>query len=169
MAECDIGIIVPLIEEFRVLSSVFPITSTESYDGISYYTLNVGDLGIQLRATVLGDMGKTLASQLTEKFINYVSPKVIILLGIAGAIDKNMKLGDVVVASEINEFQANSKAVPRGKSFILSYSGNHWKTDFAFVQCATNLEFSDPSLYQEWREQTHSFRNGLGMARNQQL
>jgi serine/threonine protein kinase/nucleoside phosphorylase len=169
MREYDLGFIVPLNEEFRVLSELCPVIDSEVHDAIHYYTLELPDSNYRAVAVVLGDMGKNLASHVTERVLNYVKLKVIVLLGIAGALDRDLKLGDVVVANEINEFQAASKAVQEGKTFAFQYSGNHWKTSFALTECARSFEFSDKSLYGAWRDQVKDFRNSLRLRQEQLL
>lgn len=154
-------------EEFRTLNQVCPVTSIGQYDAIQYYSLNMPGSNIRVATVVLGEMGINIASQVTEKVIARLAPKVIVLIGIAGALDQDVKLGDVVVASEINEFLATSKAVQQGKSFIFEFSGNHWKTDFALAQIVGNLEFSAPNLYRTWRDMAKDFRSSLGLKPSQ--
>lgn len=163
MKEYDLGFIVPLNEEFNMLSELCPVIDTEIHDAIHYHTLNLPDSDYRAVAVVLGDMGPILASQVTEKVLNYLELKAVVLLGIAGALDKNLKLGDVVVSNEINEFQAASKAVQKGESFVFQYSGNHWKTDFALWEYAGNFKFSAKSLYDAWRDGVRNFRRSLGL------
>jgi nucleoside phosphorylase len=105
----NLAIIVPLIEEFRVLRELVPshIHHPEVEDAIYYYPLDLGEPDYQAVVMVLGDMGTTPAGQITEKILNTIQPKLVALVGIAGALDRDVALGDVVVASEINEFLAS--------------------------------------------------------------
>ena len=167
MREYDIGLIVPLNEEFRSLGEIFLAIDSEEHDAIHYHTLELTDSDCRVVAVVLGGMGKTLASTVTEKVLNRIRLRAIVLLGIAGALDKDLKLGDIVVADEINEFQAASKAVQEGDSFAFQYSGSHWKTSFALAQCAGSLEFSARSLFDAWQGQVKDYRNRLGLGSEQ--
>ena len=159
----DLGIIVPLKEEFKVLEELCPVTRSQTHDAIHYHTLKIPGSNYRIVAVVIGDMGPTPASQVTEKMLSHIDLKAVVLLGIAGALDKNLKLGDVVVANEINEFHAASKAVPRGKSFVFKYSGNHWASAFAVTNFLSNFEFTAKGLYQAWRKKVSTYRDSLRM------
>jgi len=163
MREYDLGIIVPLREEFRVLEQLFPVIASEIHEAVHYYDLQPSDSECRVVAVVLGGMGNSRASHVTERMLTRVKLKAIVLLGLAGALDKDLRLGDVVVADEINEFQAAAKVVPKGNSFVFQYSGDHWKADFALKECAGHFEFSARNLYDAWRSQVSGFRNSLGL------
>jgi len=164
MRECDVGLIVPLREEFKVLQGIFPVIDSEKHDAMHYHTLEVPDSRCRVIAVVLGDMGRTLASHVTAEMLAHFKPKVIVLLGLAGALDKDIKLGDVVVADEINEYQAASKAVGKDR---LQYSGQRWQIGFALKQCVGNFEISNRDLCDAWRDQVRDFRAGLGLGAEQ--
>jgi nucleoside phosphorylase len=159
----NLAIIVPLIEEFRVLRELVPshIHNPEVDDAIYYYPLDLDDPDSQAVVVVLGEMGTTPSGQITEKILNTIQPQLVALVGIAGALDRDVALGDVVVASEINEFLASSKAVPRGEDFIFEYSGRHWDVSFNIRQCVTNFEFADHRAWQSWHQTVSTYRTGL--------
>jgi nucleoside phosphorylase len=164
----NLAIIVPLIEEFRVLRELVPshIHHPEVEDAIYYYPLDLGEPDYQAVVMVLGDMGTTPAGQITEKILNTIQPKLVALVGIAGALDRDVALGDVVVASEINEFLASSKAVPRGEDFIFEYSGRHWDVSFNIRQCVTNFEFADNRAWQSWQQTVSTYRTAINLPTN---
>ena len=163
MQRYNLAIIVPLIEEFRVLRELVPshIHNPEVDDAIYYYPLDLDDPDSQAVVVVLGEMGTTPSGQITEKILNTIQPQLVALVGIAGALDRDVALGDVVVASEINEFLASSKAVPRGEDFIFEYSGRHWDVSFNIRQSVTNFEFADHRAWQSWHQTVSTYRTGL--------
>ena len=81
MKDYDLGIIVPLSEEFRILCECFPVVHSEVHDAIHYHTLQMPIPNCQVVAVVLGGMGKTRATHVTEKVLNHVRLKAIVLLG----------------------------------------------------------------------------------------
>jgi nucleoside phosphorylase len=89
----------------------------------------------------------------TEKLLRDLNLQTVCLLGMAGSLEQDVKLGDVVVAEEINQFQAASKAVPDGERFKFTYSGNHWPLAHRLRQCVTNFRYAGRALYQEWQTQ----------------
>ena len=157
-------LIVPLAEEFRVLCEVSAIKCSEVQGAIPHYTLNLPGSNYQTIAVVLGEMGKTPAGQITEKVFGSLEPKLAVMLGICGALNEDLRLGDTIVASEVNEFLASSKAIQKDRSFAFKYSGNHWKTDFAILKCIQNYEFTDKNLYDAWRNHVKKFRESLGLS-----
>lgn len=154
MSLINIILIFPLVEEFKIFSDICEIIDTQVCDAIHYHTLKIPETEIFVKAVILPEMGPTVSSQVTEKVINYLEPNVIILLGIAGSLDAEIKLGDIVIANEINEFQAKSKAVNKDNSFEYQYSGNHWKTSHRFTQFLDNFQFSASARtsYKNWQE-----------------
>lgn len=167
MKKCDLVLIIPLAEEFRVLCEISTIKCSKVKDAIHFHALSLPGSNYQTVAVVLGEMGKTHASQITEKVLGYLEPKLAILLGICGALNEDLRLGDTIVASEVNEFLASSKAIQKDKSFAFQYSGNHWKTDFAIAKYIQNYEFTDKDLYDAWRIHVKKFRESLGLSSSQ--
>lgn len=161
MNKYDLAFIVPLEEEFRVLAKLCRIVSTKTYDAILYNALELRSSNYRAVAVLLGEKGPTYASQVAEKVFNRIKPKGVVLLGVAGALSDSLKIGDIIVASEINQFQAASKAVRRGKSFVFHYSGDHWKTSFAFTNLVQNLKFSEKILYDKWQNRVKNYRKRL--------
>jgi nucleoside phosphorylase len=73
-------------------------------------------------------------------------------------------VGDVVVAAEINEFQANSRAESVEGGYEVRYSGRHWSLDFQIREALTNFEFSGKGFFDDWQAATGIHYNDLGIA-----
>src|SRR5689334_13509371 len=104
----DIGIIVPLKEEYRYVVEVAPQLESISHQGTYFYRLDLGP--ISAVCCLVDQPGPLPASQATFRLLEFADVKLVVLLGLAGALDEDVAVGDVVVAAEVNEFQANSKA-----------------------------------------------------------
>ncbi len=165
--EYDVVLVVPTEEEFRVLVDICPVIESDEHDAVHYHTIRVPNSSYRVVAVMLGEMGATPASQITEKILDHVRPKILVLIGIGAAIDKGVRLGDVIIADEINEFQAASKTVDKAQSFVFQYSGRHWRTDFALTQSARDSEFSARKSYEAWQNSVRAFRDTLGLSREQ--
>jgi nucleoside phosphorylase/predicted transcriptional regulator len=163
----DIGIIVPLKDEFEVLTELCPITRADDCDATHYYTLRLPGFDYRAFAVLLGDMGTTLAGQVTEKVLNTVNVGALVLMGIAGALEKSLKLGDVIVADQINEVQAASKVVDKDRSFERLYSGKVWPTDFGIRQCIHSFQFEERELYDAWRSSVKKAQDDLMLSSEQ--
>lgn len=167
MKKCDIVVVIPLEEEFRTFGLECPIANTELHDGVHYHALRIPDCNYDMVCVLLGGMGPSVASNLTEKALTFFDTQAVILVGLAGALDKDLRLGDVIVASEVSEFLASSKVVQKKDSFLLQYSGDHWPTDFALKNCAQNFEFTSKGSFNTWQRRVRSFRNNLGLTSKQ--
>ena len=67
---------------------------------------------ISVVCVLVDQMGPIPALQATTRLLEFADVKLVAVLGLGGALDKDVAVGDVVIASEVNEFQANSKAEP---------------------------------------------------------
>lgn len=151
--KADLLIIVPLQEEFRFFSeNSFSIVEDYEEDGITFYKVKFSQTDLQCYSLMLGDMGPSNASQLTEKILNHISPSLILLLGIAGGIDPNVKIGDIVIPNEICEFLHNSSAESKGKGFKLVFSGQNRKTSFKIINLLQNFEFKKKTFFNKFHQ-----------------
>jgi len=145
----ELGILVPLREEFRYVTEVAPQLECISYAGTHFYRLDFGE--ISAVCCLVDDMGPLSAANATNRLLEFAEIKLLVLLGTAGALDDEISVGDVVVAAEINEFQANSKAESAGDSYEVRYSGRHWPLEFGIRQAITHFEFSARRAFECWQ------------------
>jgi nucleoside phosphorylase len=148
----DIGIVVPLREEFRYLLEVSPQLESFSHEGTYFYRLDFG--ATSAICCVVDQMGPLPALQAAIRLLGFAEVKLLVVLGVAGALDDDVALGDVVVAREINEFQANSKAESVEAGYEVRYSGRHWTLDFQIREALSNFEFSAQDCFGGWRAAT---------------
>jgi nucleoside phosphorylase len=145
----DIGIVVPLKEEFRYVTEVAPQVESIFHEGTHFYRLDFG--AASAVCCLIDQMGPLAALQATSRLLGFADVKLLVLLGMAGAIDDDVAIGDVVIASEINEFQANSKAESAGDSYEVRYSGRHWPLEYRIREAVTHFEFSDRGAFNKWQ------------------
>jgi nucleoside phosphorylase len=157
----DIGIVVPLAEEFRYIQEVTPQLESISHAGTYFYSLNFG--AVSAVCCVAGQMGTLPALQAATRLTQFADLKMLVVLGVAGALDKDVSLGDVVVGAEINEFQANSKAESIEGGYEVRYSGRHWSLDFQIREALMNFEFSGKRFFDDWQAATDTHYADLGI------
>ena len=165
----DIGLIVPLKEEFEYLAKVCPITSSESFEGSFFYSLDFGGCDVRVVSGFVGEMGPLPAAQRTEKLLRFADVELLVVLGLAGGLDDKVKLGDVVVASEICEFLAESKAVPArgGKGFRLKYSGRRWPLNYRLREAVNNFSLCGSAFSEDYRAELRELYESLRIPRQQ--
>lgn len=102
-------------------------------------------------ALLMGAMGPGQATHATDRLLG-AKPRTLVNLGIAAAIHDDLKLCDVVVAEQVDDFLATVKAVPRGKSgWSFELRGSVYRTTHALVQDLTNLKFAHRDAFARWR------------------
>ena len=57
-----------------------------------------------------GRHGTARRATCDAEVLDFAEVTLLAMLGTAGALDEDLAIGDVAIASEINEFQANSRA-----------------------------------------------------------
>src|SRR6266498_883668 len=145
----DIGIVVPLREEFRYVVEIAPKLESISHEGTYFYRLDFG--AVSAIGCLVDQMGPLPALQATTRLLGFADVKLLIVLGVGGALDSDVVVGDVVVAAEINEFQANSKAESAGDAYEVRYSGRHWPLEFRIREAISHFEFSGDEAFSKWQ------------------
>src|SRR5438105_14981487 len=102
----DFGIITTQPEEFVGLRDVFPPLTEEAVGTITFYRGTVpvtrdGGGDYQVVVTFLNRQGQLDAATVTKTLVQHWRPKHLILSGIAGRMDDDLSLGDVVVSSNV--------------------------------------------------------------------
>ncbi len=158
----DVGIIVALREEFRELMKQLPSSrkaikdlQTGVYDYLFEWPVE-NDVPYYCGVTMVGAMGPSRAALATERFISRRQPKTIVMLGIAAGLDKDVKLGDVVLTTDINMYLERGKVVDGEKeeTFEIKAGGSYYRCSEDLVQSCLNLEFAHPDFYQKWQSES---------------
>lgn len=153
----DIAVVVALTEEFQQLlqlinEDIEPIPD-DQLGGYSYrFSIPGKDQSYSCLGVLIGEMGSLRAGTSTSHLIATFAPKSIVMVGIAAAIDKDLKLGDVVSADQVDAYLATTKAVDRkGRGFDLEFRGNAYKTSNHLLQQTIHLPFAFPDDYLKWQ------------------
>jgi nucleoside phosphorylase len=117
MKSYDVAVIVPLSEEFDHVKRIYDVERSFIHDKITFYELTPSEIApghpdIDIVATVLNEMGNANAAQKTERVLKSIEPPgpdLVALVGIAGRLDDDLRLGDVVVADQVTNYEVRSK------------------------------------------------------------
>lgn len=148
----DIGIVVPLKEEFRYVVEIAPQLESIPHEGTYFYRLDFG--ANSAVCCLAGQMGLLPALQAAARLLEFAEVKLLVVLGLAGALDDDVAVGDVVVAAEVNEYQASSKAESAGEGYEIRYSGRSWQLEYRIREAISHFEFSGQDAFIRW--QTHA-------------
>ncbi len=155
----DVGIVVALPEEFRYVVEFSPQLGSIPYKGTHFYRLKLAS--VSAACCLVGQMGIQSALHATIRLLEFAEVKLLVLLGVAGALGNSVEVGDVVVADEVNEFQASSKAQSTRDGYEFRYSGRHWSSEFAIREAVKHFEHACPDGFQRWQAQVQEDFAGL--------
>jgi CheY-like chemotaxis protein len=159
----DLAILVALPEEFeRLLIEFFgkgEVVRDPEYG--NYYHrfpfLTSRKEPIDTIACFIGGMGPDRAGRQMERLLHRWSPRITAVVGICGAVNRNVSLCDVVVASRVDAYLATTKAIPLPSSrFDFEHRGIEYECDHELVEEARHLPFAHRNLYERWQEESSS-------------
>jgi len=152
----DIGILLALKEELDLFLQYMGSYTTLPPDRLPgvYYSFEIA--GLNLVARQIGNMGMLDAARCAHQMLDRFSPPLLILVGLAGALDKSLKLGDVVVASAIDHYLHAAKAAGEDV-FDLDLSGRSWPAPSRLLDVIRNFDFIDRAVYTGWLEEARTF------------
>jgi nucleoside phosphorylase len=152
----DLGIVIPMKEEFREFFSEARGHLEHEVDyqlGEHYYRFTKPGTDYRCIATVVGDQGDEASLLATERLIAKYSPTSVAMIGIAGGLSSDVRLGDVVLATSIDSYFTSGAAVPNqeGEGFVLHFGGKVFELDSVLCKTIAALEFTDPDQFERWR------------------
>jgi nucleoside phosphorylase len=162
---CDVGIVVALPDEFRELQRQLADRWEPIYDkdtGTYYYLFSIEGpektIPYSCVTTFAGSMGAAKAALLTEKLRTRWRVPVLVNIGIAGALDDDVRLGDVVVGSIADNYMERAKAVDAlgGDGFVFDLAGESFRSSRGLVDACAHLEFAHPAVFEHWRQACQS-------------
>ncbi len=122
--------------------------------GRSYYIFDVpslaGERPYRCVATLVGEMGTNRTGVVTEKMLTRWGPSVVAVVGIAGGVHKDVRLGDLVVASEVSNYVEGAKAVDSGLGISFERASDAFKPKAVLLDRVRNFEFANRASFQKW-------------------
>lgn len=154
----DLGIVIALKEEFREFMALLPVQPTSERDpqtGQYAYVFELPGSGRRCVVTLIGEMNPEPAALQTERLLSHWAPRAVVMLGIAAGIHPDVRVGDVVIASQVDNYLATAKA--QGGStpdaFEFSLGGTVFHADFNFVTQVRNFEFFAREVFSRWQQE----------------
>lgn len=156
----DVGIVIALKEEFTEFFNEIKTRSKSLRDeetGRYYYQFEYTNVDsnqqYQCIATFAGEMGSVKAGLITQRLISQWKPRTLVMLGIAAALSKDVHIGDVVIASQVDAYLENSKAISATNrdGYEFTFSGEVYRSSSDLLHAVRNFEFVHGNLFQDWR------------------
>jgi nucleoside phosphorylase len=110
--QADFALITMRDDEFRAIANRFKLTAQRGASGRNYGICQIRTKDGKNRTVAVArceEQGPQPAQQLANDMINDLSPSLLLVVGIAGAVpDTDFTLGDVIVSSRIHDFGVNA-------------------------------------------------------------
>ena len=154
----SVGLVIALKEEFAELFREIKRAHTVEIDrttGNHFYRFDHpgATFPYQCVAVWAGEMGPEKAILITERLLEVCNPRTVVNIGIAAGVDKDIRVGDVVVATQVDNYLHRSKAVPgeEGDGFSLAWSGTVYHCSEYIIASVRNFQFAHLEAYRQWR------------------
>lgn len=153
----DIGILIALEEEFREFFSFIkgrekPILIEDINQYYYLFDYNNNNTSYRCVVTFMGGMGPELAALAGDRLIHKFKPAAIVNIGIAGSTDKDVYLGDIVVAEQTDNYLHSAKAIDNEDLFTFNFelSGDPYKTSPQYLNHVRHLRYAYPVDFDNW-------------------
>lgn len=154
-ASYDLLVVIPLEEEYLEFQKVFPHKQDLTNDGCFMAEVETGSDEISALVIIQEEMGKSAASSAVDEALSRFTISVVVCLGIAGAISKDLRLCDVCYSGNILDVFDNSKASDGEGGMNIALSPTHYKSPKAisnsidYVRRLPGLQ----ARYSQWQRQ----------------
>jgi nucleoside phosphorylase len=157
----DIGVFLALQEEFdsfrdllRRRGGVTWVPLDDPQKAFTYYRGEIKTPYTQQTVSVIAvcasEMGPERAANLASTYLTRCVTKTLVVVGIAGSLDSELRLGDVLVPNEVDAYLENSAAEDIGGSWVLTLSGRHFTADAHLLNQVRQLGGKAPVLLRGW-------------------
>jgi nucleoside phosphorylase len=149
-----LAILVPLEKEYQVLREVFgEPTKTVEAGGREYlvFSIPLGDREIPVLCCVIGVAGVSAARGATDNLLRDFTVPVLVLAGIAGGLHDDVRIGDVVVATQVDHYEDDAKVAATG----VKLAGRVWHAPWRLTDFIRRLQYRDHHL-DDWRSRVTS-------------
>lgn len=152
----DIVVIVALAEELRELKKHWPAitpVADATHGGSDFFAvLGSGKAAKSAVVRLVSRMGPSETQLAADRAITRWRPKLAVNIGISGALDNDLALGDVIVADQVDAYDDNLKAVDGDDGWKPEHRGVVFHGNHALVQSIRGFEFADPDAFVAWQQ-----------------
>ncbi|HQG57897.1 MAG TPA: 5'-methylthioadenosine/adenosylhomocysteine nucleosidase [Candidatus Dojkabacteria bacterium] len=135
-----IGIIGALNEEIEEIKSRLDITDKTSIGHTTYFTKKHKDIQIVLTKT---GVGKVFSAMITQHLIDHFSPDIVIFTGVAGSINPNINIGDIVIAEKCVQYDLDVTELGFEIGSIPYTTYRYFESDKNLVELALKTQNKD--------------------------
>ncbi len=144
----DVAIITALNIEFEQLLKTSHWKKLNSNEPIVFYetVINTKDSNnIKIIAGNINQMGMQAAASVASKVLSLFNPSLLFIVGICAGIEENVKLGDIIIANQIWDYESGKKTEDSNGQFIFKPDNKLLPTDIGVLAKLT--EFANKTKY----------------------
>ena len=152
---CDVGIVIALEEE---LEQLLPHSKYESRwdekaeEYFYYFSIGLGNRAYDCAAIFVAGMGPEKAALGCERLLATHAPATVVSIGIAGALDSEIQLGDVVVATQVDGYHQDIRATQGDEAGIgFDVSREVIPATRVLVKHARNFKLAHAEQFEAWK------------------
>jgi len=157
MPVADYLVLTPLNEEFRYLREAWPKPLHEERVGkIHYYQVlhAAGHREASVVFAAMADMGQAWSGVFASEALRLWRPTTVVQVGIAGSVDKDVSVGDVIIPQEVIGYEVGDAIdTPNGPDIRFRSTGT--QTDLALLGSAHALQ-DNAEEYLAWQEDAYN-------------
>lgn len=157
----DVAVVIALQEEFDILGRIFgPVVHQENRGRytVHHFCYQASDGGKHsLIAACTGQMGNQESRALTKQLLDCYAPKLVVCIGISGNLSGDTAVGDVVIASEVDEFLYRAKVAGNDANQPilwdeLQFGGRGFNSEPDLVTFMREFSSTHDAVVCEWRD-----------------
>jgi WD40 repeat protein/nucleoside phosphorylase/uncharacterized protein YjbI with pentapeptide repeats len=149
----DFAVLIALQEEFeQVYGSIIPMGEPLPVGQETAYVFTAQ--GYTGCIACVGKMGPAAMADLSRSILERFKPRLICVIGIAGGLEKSLRLGDVLVADQADDYLHTAKAVSSGDDgFDFQLSGEAFPTHSACIATLRNWSNTAKAAFEKWQQE----------------
>jgi nucleoside phosphorylase len=148
----DIGIVVALKDEVRELLELAGEYEPRNDGSLNSYLFTYASY--RCVATLVGPMGESEATRITERQITIFDPAAVVVVGISGSVHNDLRVGDAYVPSQAVQYIQDARAAPtESGGFHIAPGPPAIRPDYDLYTKASGFDLNHPALYRRWREE----------------
>lgn len=140
-----LAVIGALKEEIDLIEAAMTVSDHQTHAGIEAIRGNFGGVEIVLAQCGVGKVNATICTQM---LIDHYRPGALLFSGVAGGLLPNMRVGDVVIASHLIQYDMDLTAFGRRHGEVPGQNSRMIESDPGLVQkaaAAFDAAFPDPT------------------------
>lgn len=152
----DMAIFIPMDEEFLVVREIIPCANGFIYKGHAHHWLpSFGSLRNVMFLCPNCQGPEDALSAAHHLFSNFAITSICVI-GIAGALNHDLKLGDVALADIIADYGYRQKTVDGSQGYHVRQGGREWPLPNEVQRILRQIRVGAPELYDAWQSESYA-------------